>query len=167
MSLVLPIKFVLLFPPGLTYDEVISFVPPPLDQEEMESWETALFCLSHFTVRGRPYHRDSPIRSSASSQQYSPWWRGLCVLNWGGWGEGRKLSLCKHAACSLVFCVQPGASLWRPVLTAFQSFQSNSAQPVCTSGARWGSWRLKFGYNPCHLSILLQLSNLKIMEVVL
>jgi hypothetical protein len=22
---------------GLTYDEVISFVPPPLDQEEMES----------------------------------------------------------------------------------------------------------------------------------
>lgn len=24
-------------PPGLTYDEVISFVPPPLDQEEMES----------------------------------------------------------------------------------------------------------------------------------
>lgn len=30
-------KFLTLFPPGLTYDEVISFVPPPLDQEEMES----------------------------------------------------------------------------------------------------------------------------------
>lgn len=28
---------VTLFSPGLTYDEVISFVPPPLDQEEMES----------------------------------------------------------------------------------------------------------------------------------
>lgn len=26
-----------LSPSGLTYDEVVSFVPPPLDQEEMES----------------------------------------------------------------------------------------------------------------------------------
>lgn len=99
-------------PPGLTYDEVISFVPPPLDQEEMESWETALFCLSHFTVKGRPFHRDSPIIVQVPHHNNILLSGGvLCVLNWGGRGEGRKLSLCKHAACSCILCTTWGKPL--------------------------------------------------------
>lgn len=34
---------------GLTYDEVLSFVPPSFDGDEMESWERSTFSSISFS----------------------------------------------------------------------------------------------------------------------
>lgn len=66
---------------GLTYGEVISFVPPPLDQEEMESWAPG-FCSDPTSLWGEGLFMGTLQISFKCLllQRFPPWWKGrVCV----------------------------------------------------------------------------------------
>lgn len=66
---------------SLTYDEVISFVPPPLDQEEMESWESGFCSADPTSLWGEGLFMGT-LRISFKClllQRFPPWWKGGCV----------------------------------------------------------------------------------------
>lgn len=86
----------------------------------------------------------------------------MCV-ELGREGGGKKSRLCVNMLHALVFCVQPGASPRRPALASPPSSQ-------CSELAVLGQGREADAESlvtiVAILSILLQLSNLQVMEVV-
>lgn len=79
---------------SLTYDEVISFVPPPLDQEEMESWVSGFCSVDPTSLWGEGLFMGTLQISFKCLllQRFPPWWKGcVCVLCVSDFVEGKRL----------------------------------------------------------------------------
>lgn len=139
---------------GLTYDEVVSFVPPPLDQEEMESWAPGFCSVDPTSLWGEGLFTGTLQISFKCLllQRFPPWWKGVCVRVsvcacvclslWEGktiwtnydhsdftWGCG-----CFRAASTLLFFLRVGSGRQAAVFLGLCSMQSKKIWIVPNPG---------------------------------
>lgn len=116
---------------GLTYDEVVSFVPPPLDQEEMESWAPGFCSVDPTSLWGEGLFTGTLQISFKCLllQRFPPWWKGVCV----------RVLVCVHVCVCLCGKVRQyeqtmiTVTLHEVVVTLHEVVDASGQPPPCSS----------------------------------